>query len=194
MTLPPVTKWALAFCLLLLSACDSSEPEDSPPGRDDEFDVGCDASTAVPVDPKGTYLRVAPRDAAVAPTVIRLADVNVRPGDDVTLERFGEYLYAGTNPANTLDDLIAVFSTSDEVLDGDARARVPGALDAGEDVVTKRTFFDSLETDVPEDFAVESRTTVRVPAGAAYLLVAPNDSEYQNNTDTDNDFRVCVTK
>lgn len=53
-----------------------------------------------------------------------------------------------------------------------------GGLDVGEDVVTKRTWFAKLETDIPKGFVVESRTTVTVPDGAVYLLVAPNDGEY----------------
>jgi hypothetical protein len=175
----------------LLAACDSSELEDL--GRDDEFEAGCDASEAVSVDARGTYL-LTQGDTPNDPTVLDLDAFGIEPGDRLVLQRLGEYQYAQLrDPASVRAGMVAVFSRTDTVRDEDERERVPGAIDAGRDVETRRTFAGNAETDIDQDFAVDS-TTVTVPSGAAFLFVSPDDDKFDDNADDDDDFRICVTE
>lgn len=194
--------------LLVLAGCDGSavdgpgggpnddpvdEPDDPPPGRDDAFDGACPDGVGIRLDPTGTYLRVHESDPAAPPTVIDLDGVGAAPGDALVLGRRGEFQIDGLgDPTRTRDEMIAVFSRSDVVLGPDEPLRVPDAIDAGDDFRTLESRAGYIVTDIPEDFAVDQRTTVVVPPGAAYLIVAGHDSEYWNNTDDDEDFRVCV--
>ena len=50
--------------------------------------------------------------------------------------------------------MIAVFSSSSTLLASNGPHRVPGAIEAGVDVVTATTFFGDVATDIPQDFAI----------------------------------------
>lgn len=177
--------------LLLLTACDSGTP-----GDDDFFDEGCegDASRAILVNPTGTYFRTH-QDAAGPPRILRLSDFGVAPGDQVLLERFGEYQYQGRGDRSLIrEGMVGVFSSSNTVLAQDQPARVPGALQSSAPgFVTRPTLYGSFPTDIPQDFEIEN-TTVTVPAGAVFLFVSPNDDFFEDNIDEDQDYRVCITK
>lgn len=174
---------------LALTACDSAVP-----GPDGEFAEGCEASEAVPVRTTGTYLRTDDVDDADDPTVVRLRDVGLEAGDTVLFERLGEYQFGNSDPTRVREEMAAVFSRTDNLLDRDERDRVPGAIDAGEDYETRRTFVDDLATDIAEDFFIDEETTVTVPQGAEYLFVAPPDDRFDDNLDDDGDYRLCITE
>ncbi|MEM1117890.1 MAG: hypothetical protein AAF845_11545 [Bacteroidota bacterium] len=187
----------LTFVLAALVAaggCDSGTPMGTDPRDDDLFEPGCDLSTAVQVRPTGTYLRVNDDDPD-APTLIRLADVGVAPGDRLALERFGEYQYRFNNdPADVRREMAAVFSSSNDLLGEGEDERVVNALDAGDDYATPPTRGGGVATDIAEDFQISDSTVVVVPTGAVYLFVAPPDDRFRDNADDDDDYRVCITE
>lgn len=87
--------------------------------------------------------------------------------------------------------MIGVFSSSSTLLAATNQNRVPGAIDAGTDIVTAPTHFGALATDIPQDFFISGAgTTLVIPTGAAYLFVAAHDSLYGDNTDPDADYAV----
>lgn len=186
-SLRPLAAVALLFGA---SGCDSTS---EPPSNDGEFQPGCEQSTATRIDPTGTYLRTN-GDNASSPTVIRLADLGISPGTQVELQRLGEYQYQGRGDVTLVrEQLVGVFSSSAELLPSNVLARVPGAINAGSSFVTPPTANGSLPTDIPQDFLVE-RTRVPVPAGAQFLFLSPVDDLFEDNLDSDEDYRVCVTR
>ena len=75
-----------------------------------------------------------------------------------------------------------MFSSTDEILPPEHLYRVPGAIDAGPEIVTWPSIactFGVCEDlggdDVPYDFPITGGRTIAVPAGAHYLVVAPTD-------------------
>lgn len=144
----------------------------------------------IPLDPRPTYLRLND-DPAPAATPIDLASVGVAPGEYVRLLSVGDF---DNGPqGDTFDSLIGVFSSTPELLPSGNQHRVPGAIDTGFEFQSADTWYGSLPTDIPEDFAITygadiPSVMIRVPAGAAFLFVAPHDSLYYDNTDPDGDF------
>lgn len=190
MRLSSIGRLSFALPLLLFTACDTTTEA---PGTDGTFDEGCEQETAIQIDPTGTYLRTS-NDESRSPTSLRLADFGIAPGDRVTLQRFGEYQYMGRGDRTLVrEQLVGVFSSSNELLAREQHPRVSGALDAGSDFVTPLSFSGQLSTDITQDFLVDN-TTVTVPAGAAFLLVSPSDDLFEDNIDEDEDYRICVTE
>ena len=153
------------------------------------------AQIVVGIPPRSAYLRTS-NDAATAPVVRTLASLGVAQGDLIRIRVLGEITY--NTSGNTSRSAGAVFSSSDTILTSDVQARVPGAIDAGQDVLTGNTYFNSLPTDIPQDFRLADATAfdhadVVVPFGATHLFIAVLDSLYNDNLDTDNDFAAEVT-
>jgi len=123
-------------------------------------------------------------DNATAPTIIRLADIGIGPGDVVNLAEHGGFAQSTGWPENT-DVIGAVFSRDNRVLDASQLHRVPGAIKAGPALITPQTANKGFFTDISEDFAVApSGTKVVVPAGAQYLVVGAIDSYFADNYST----------
>jgi hypothetical protein len=146
---------------------------------------------AIKTDPRGTYLRTN-FDNAPAAVPIALAGLGLKPGDRISITRLGDFnCHSSCGDLST--GMIAVFSSSNLLLASDQAHRVPGAIDAGVDIVTSRTFFSGVATDIPEDFEVSGTGVVlTIPAGAAFLFVAAHDSLYGDNGDPDGDFAVRI--
>lgn len=144
----------------------------------------------VVVNSKGTYLRYV-WDNPKAPRVINLAQIDAKPGDVLEFNPEGSFL-SGTRTSNRM---AAAFSSSNS-LSGNpsffgSRDRLPGGIDAGLDVITPRTLYFGLPTDISEDFEVKPGTQVTVPTGAQYLFFTPIDNYFQDNVSTD--LRVQIT-
>lgn len=182
--------------MFTLTACDGgSEGEE---GEDTERAVGCDdpGAATIPIGATATYLRTADSDNATDAVPVRLSDVGLEPGDRIRIERLGEFqTRASAHPDSVNYRAAAVFSTSSELAASSVSSRVIGALDAGEDYETVRSYRDRVATDIPEDFGiVEVPVTLTVPDGAAYIFATPNDATFEDNGDEDGDFRLCITK
>jgi len=143
------------------------------------------------IQPNRSFLR-AGSETPPAAHVLTLQDIGFQPGDGMRLERLGDYR-PGSPFQDTSVGMIAVFSSSSVLLAATELRRVPGALDAGIDIVTAKTYHGSLDTDIPEDFAVVN-PVVQVPAGATHVFVAASDSLYNDNSDPDSDFAVRISR
>jgi hypothetical protein len=153
------------------------------------------------LDPKGTYLRTHEDPSATSCSVIDLPSCGIEPGDTLRIYRNGAFEYHCTAeyPEGIPDDpdglgTICVFSSSNILLSSENAARVPGAIEAGEDYVTAPTLRGSLPTDIPEDFAMVDSVSVVVPAGALYLFVAANDVFYGDNCDPNGDYAATLVQ
>ncbi len=75
---------------------------------------------------------------------------------------------------------------------------MPGAINAGTDILSAATFIGTEPTDIPEDFRINTAdvggTVVQVPDLAKYLFVGPPDSFWGDNRDPDNDYSVRITR
>jgi hypothetical protein len=131
------------------------------------------------VNAKSSYLRAWPGDAPKAPRVISLADLGVAPGDTLHLDTIGTFADSTTLEDGTKTAMTAVFSSTSQILGTNQRNRIPGAIDAGTDINTGGywscflIFCSFQSSDISQDFRVDPRTSVVVPAGANYLFVAP---------------------
>jgi hypothetical protein len=161
--------------------------ESTPPQLDEDHLYECswywepDQGTALyhGVNAKASYLRAWPGDEPSAPRVIALADIGAVPGEPLALDTIGAYADRTTLEDGHKTAMTAVFSSSDVLLGGGSRYRVPGAIDAGTDVNTGGywkcvlIFCSFQSSDIPQDFRVDPGTSVVVPPGATHLFVAP---------------------
>jgi hypothetical protein len=143
------------------------------------------------VNAKGSYLLAEGTDDPSQPLVIPLADVGAAPGDRLRLRSVGTFADRRLLKDGTETGLTGVFSRDARITDTAERRRVPGALEAGANVVTARVtrciliaICPGLATDIPEDFRIDPRVDVRIPAGATHLVVAalPRVLSYENNS------------
>lgn len=146
--------------------------------------VAARADVRISVDPRSSYLYSWEGDPAEAPTVIRLSDYGLKAGDRINLKEFGVFSYGwGFQEVST--DLCGVFSRDGVVLDRSHLTRVPGAIKSGGGFLTSETYNGRQWTDIPEDFAIMPQgTTVVIPSGAQYLVLAVNDSNLSDNYST----------
>ena len=142
------------------------------------------------IDPRATYLRTN-MDAANPTQPIPLVAVAAQPGDQVRVERLGDWA-ANTPGPDTQTAMIAVFSASATLLTPPNLNRVQDALEAGIDFTTLPTFAGSLTTDISQDFFVDD-VVVSVPSGASHIFVAVSDNKYGDNSDPDGDLAVRIT-
>lgn len=150
--------------------------------------LGAEPAT-ISVDPRRAYLRTN-SDSPLDALKVDLQLLGIAPGDVIRLERLGAW---DCGPcADTGTGMIAVFSAGAVLLPPSQPHRVPGAIDAGADVVTGPTFFGGLATDIPQDFAI-SDTTIQVPNAATHLFVGTIDSFYSDNSDPNGDFRLRIS-
>ncbi|NUL82270.1 MAG: hypothetical protein HUU60_06055 [Armatimonadetes bacterium] len=142
------------------------------------------------IDPRETYLRTNADPNAWENVPIYLPAIGVLPGDIVLIESLGSY-HGGSSGANRTD-MLGMFSNSWNLDPPSSPARVPGAIDAGLDVVSVNTREGNLPTDIPQDFSIGS-TRIQVPASGLYLFVCPNDNFFGDNTDANSDYAVRIT-
>lgn len=151
-------------------------------------------ATTISIDPKSTFLRTSSNDtAAVNSIAIELTSLGLSAGDYVRLEQLGDLSQKTGNPDTAVGYMLGVFSGSNILLNSSMLDRVKGAIDSGSDVLTAPTFFQSLATNIAEDFAVTD-IVLQIPVGSLYLFVASSDSYYSDNSDPDGDYGVRITQ
>ena len=171
--------WALSVAMAVLG----------PPASVPVVAIGADPTT-VAVDPRRTYLRTS-SDASVDALRIELVSLGIVPGDLIRLERLGAWDCGGPC-TDTVTVMGGVFSAGGTLLASSQPHRVPGAIEAGTDVVTGPTYFAGLPTDIPQDFLI-SDTTIQVPDLATHLLVGTLDSLFSDNSDPNGDFKLRIS-
>jgi hypothetical protein len=171
--------------------------------------VGSSGAATISIDPTRTFLMTAgdPWDGigfVLGSIPIRLADYGIAPGDSVLLEQLGDYYngaegYHGNEASlDTLTAMIGIFSSTEELLAPNLLNRLPGALDAGQYIVTMNTLYGGVgnagvPTDIPYDFGI-GFNIFQIPTGAAYLFVAVHDVYYSDNSYPDLDFALRLTR
>lgn len=150
----------------------------------------------LPLNPKSTFLHTSSDAGALAAPAVSLASLGATPGKWLLIEQLGDF-DAGPQ-SDTARTLLGVFSADATLLAAANLNRVPGSIPAGAAATTANTYFGNEPTDIADDFWIchplgKTDALVRVPAGAAFLFVAPHDSYYQDNTDPDGDHAVRVS-
>jgi len=126
------------------------------------------------------------------PLIVDLAAAGVKPGDLILISSQGRIRFAVDGAPDWYTDnpgLSGVFSASDTILwdrskEGEVGPlhRVPDAIDVGKSCVTPDTYYGKVFNDIPEDFGISgSGTSIRIPSGAVYLMLAVVDTGVSNN-------------
>jgi hypothetical protein len=144
------------------------------------------------VNPAATFLHTCDDDGAQDAEPIVLADQGLSPGDVIRIEVLGEFFAGYVNS----DNMAAVFSASDTLLDGSELNRVANAIDAGVDYESPTTYgCGEQSTDIPEDFECgEPDVVITIPAAATHLFLTALDTYFGDNTDIDGDFGIKIWK
>jgi hypothetical protein len=148
--------------------------------------------TQFKVDPRASFLLRETNDPNAQPSlIIDLSSLGFVPGDQIRLERLGDYSVQ-INGTENATAMTAVFSSTNVLLGPQSRNRIPGSINAGLNFVTNPTLLSLSETDIPDDFFV-GNLTVRIPVGARYLFVGTPDVYAGDNTDADANFAIRVS-
>jgi hypothetical protein len=142
------------------------------------------------VSVKGTYLLADPDQSSQAassvdsPGIIDLQSNGFSEGETLLISFEGSLDRYGGSDYETVEYLLGVFSSTNQLLSIYDAHRVPGAIDAGEDIDTGETWFTHENTDIPEDFKITPSTgfSIEVPQNAKYLFISFLDSYYPDNT------------
>lgn len=150
---------------------------------------------ALSLNPKGTFLR-ASNETPPGPTIVDLSAAGLSDAQalhvtyEVPLPPGFQFICGNAaltrNAAGT--PVIGVFSSSNALLAATNLQRVPGAIDAGVDFGSPPTFYNSLASDIPEDFRImpPDGFTIDVPEGAKHLFLGIADTLYNDNCGTIN--------
>jgi hypothetical protein len=145
-------------------------------------------SVEINVSVRGAYLYVDPRDnsGVDSPGVVDLQSEGISEGDTILINFEGTVDNYGGSDYHTLESLIGVFSSTNELLSISEPVRVPGAIKAGDDFDTGETWFSHENTDIPEDFEITPSTgfSIQVPQNAKFIFISMLDSWYPDNTST----------
>ena len=143
-------------------------------------------SIKIDVSVRGTYLYVDPQgnSGVDSPGVADLQSNGISAGDTILISFEGTVDNYGGSDYHTLDYLIGVFSSTNQLLPVSEADRVPDAINAGKDFETGQTWFSQEYTDITEDFQITPSTgfLIQVPQNAKYLFITMLDSWYPDNT------------
>ena len=154
-------------------------------------------SVEITVPVRGAYVYVDPNDSSGVelPGIADLENNGISAGDTIIITFEGSVDNYGGSDYHSVEDLIGVFSSTNELLSVTEADRVPGAINAGNDYTTSQTYFSQENTDIPEDFLITPSTgfTIQVPQNAKYLFISMLDSWYPDNT-SPNQITVTIEK
>lgn len=151
------------------------------------------AATVFPISPRAGFILSETNDTGAEPArIIDLSQLGFVPGDLIRLERLGDFKFSPTTAEDGVA-MIAVFSSTNVLLDRTLRFRVPGAIaSTASPFVTLPTLKNGLDTDIPEDFIV-GNITLMIPQNARYLFVGVPDPFFGDNIDSDGNFAIRVS-
>ena len=138
---------------------------------------------------KATFLHADADDAPAPPTVVNLSAAGYKPGDTLKISYrvpppgFSYYGCQGPFVGAEGVRLLGVFSSSSQLLEPSAPARVPGAIDAGEDAYVGPTYLRNAPVDIPQDFQVTppSGFLIKIPLSATHLFLGIPDPYHGDN-------------
>jgi hypothetical protein len=143
------------------------------------------------ISPRAGFLHTC-GETSLSPVIVRLADLDLYPGNVLHLRVLGGYDGAiGRYGAQAS----GIFSSSDVLLDQSYLYRVPGAIQADTYNDNTATTYEcgGEETDIPEDFRIDSSLIVEIPPGAMYLFIGVADCWYSDNTEYADGYAVYLT-
>ncbi len=144
----------------------------------------------IEISPRGTYLHADPGQGSYAnipvdpPAMIDLQSCGFFEGDTIAIGFNGSVKRGPSYSPSPVTALLGLFSSTNELLPINETHRVPGAIEAGEDIITVQTWYSHEDTDIPEDFAITPATgfSIEIPQNATYLFICYHDSYYPDNT------------
>jgi hypothetical protein len=146
------------------------------------------ASVQQSLDPRSTFLRTDPNDTGLPPTFyFDLQQLGIVPGSTIRIRTVGAFFWHPPQPLQGVN-AVAVFSTTATPLPASNPDRLPNALSCNAPPYpTAPTYFQTLPTDIPEDFFVDQAgVRVTVPTGtggnAPFLLIGADDVFWNDNT------------
>ena len=147
---------------------------------------------------KATFLHADAADAPAPPTVVDLSAAGYKPGDTLKISYrvpppgFSYYGCQGPFEGAEGVRLLGVFSSSSQLLAPSERARVPGAIDAGEDAYVGPTYLNNAPVDIPQDFQVTppSGFLIKIPPSATHLFLGIPDPYHGDNCGTGHTFDI----
>ena len=148
---------------------------------------------------KATFLHADAADAPAPPTVVDLSAAGYKPGDTLKISYrvpppgFSYYGCQGPFVGAEGVRLLGVFSSSSQLLAPSARrARVPGAIDAGDDAYVGPTYLNNAPVDIPQDFQVTppSGLLIKIPPSATHLFLGIPDPYHGDNCGTGATFDI----
>ena len=172
-----------------ISGCASSTDSEST-STEENRSADFDAFT-VTIDSRATFLRKdSTDDSSPDPVIINLENKGISTGNEIEFDVSGWWANDSSEygePDNCRSN--GVFSRSSELRGIGKLNRVPGAIDAGEDVDNTNTYESNQPTDIPEDFKISHKednqcvrqNSVTVPEEAEYLFIGVRDSAYNDN-------------
>ncbi|MBN2236139.1 MAG: hypothetical protein JW729_01180 [Bacteroidales bacterium] len=154
-------------------------------------------SVEITVPVRGAYLYVDPNTSSgvQSPGIADLESNGILAGDTIKISFQGSVDNYGGTDYYTLEYLIGVFSSTNQLLSVTEADRIPDAINAGNDYTTSQTHFSQETTDIPEDFQITPSTgfMIQVPQNAKYLFISMHDSWYPDNT-SPNQITVTIEK
>lgn len=160
--------------------------------------VVCSVSVAsaapifIQIDPRTTFLRTDSGDFSGV-YFVDFSVLGISAGNTLYLQTLGDFCMGyGAGCTEYAVPLIAAFTSSNTLGDRANLNRLTAIASEAPGVVTGRTYYANLTTDIPQDFAIPlgSPMSVVVPTGARYLAVGVTDSWYRDNSDPDGDLRL----
>lgn len=153
----------------------------------------------IKIDPSATYLRTRGEYPPDSPA-IDLEGLGFQAGDLIKLEVQGAFVQSSGIGYDHRNDLLGVFSSSSTLMPQEGGThRVPDAIDAGIDFISRPSYYLEYSTDIAEDFeissydpAADNSLIIRIPIGARYLFVSPNDNYFIDNYEYTDDFSLSI--
>jgi len=147
------------------------------------------------ITPSSTYLHVQSGagglgpDTASAAIVIDLFANNLTPGMSIVIRGQGDMCYTNFQCVQAPIQLIGAFTASSTIAAANNAARITAISTSLAQFVTGTTFDQNEVTDIQNDFQIANSTTaftgttVTIPVGAQFLILAIHDSRYVDNSD-----------
>jgi len=154
--------------------------------------VASAAPILVSIDPRTTFLRTDAGDS-YGVYFVDFSALGINAGDTLYLQTLGDFcMSSGAGCTEYAVPLIAAFASTNTLGDRANLNRLTAIASAAPGVVTGNTYYETLTTDISQDFAIPvgSPMSVVVPAGALYLAVGVTDSWYTDNSDPDRDLQL----
>ena len=160
------------------------------------------AQTQIQVAPTKTCLK------SCTGVAVQIEGLSWNPGTLLKMTQLGALSFQNGGPDNIAATIVVVFSATDDYDTNTSNLnRVDDAIDAGLDDAYSSTGLvcsPPTASEIPQDFAVYGSasaglsttgygyTVVRVPEGAEFMFLTPNDTYWADNSDPNGDYKLQI--